>query len=175
MPRRQFQALCRWRAMVVPTIRRLDRYASSSAKLLTPVGGVSGRPSDSRRSCVTLGPIQVTIQVADALEVCGLLYFVGGSIVSSEASDFSGQTQGVSCWRARGTIAWARDESTSWHDADPGMELRSGTSASRQSRHPVGPCHGVSAPAVRSGRRAGRTGGARRPCGQCLGSRTVSP
>jgi hypothetical protein len=32
---------------------------------------------------VTLGPIQVALQVADALETCGLLYLVGGSVASS--------------------------------------------------------------------------------------------
>jgi hypothetical protein len=32
---------------------------------------------------VTLGPIQVALQVADALEGCGLLYLVGGSVASS--------------------------------------------------------------------------------------------
>jgi hypothetical protein len=32
---------------------------------------------------VTLGPIQVALQVADALEACGLLYLVGGSVASS--------------------------------------------------------------------------------------------
>jgi hypothetical protein len=32
---------------------------------------------------VTLGPIQVALQVADALEACGLLYLVGGSVARS--------------------------------------------------------------------------------------------
>jgi hypothetical protein len=32
---------------------------------------------------VTLGPIQVALQVADALEACGLVYLVGGSVASS--------------------------------------------------------------------------------------------
>jgi hypothetical protein len=32
---------------------------------------------------VTLGPIQVALQVAGALEACGLLYLVGGSLASS--------------------------------------------------------------------------------------------
>jgi hypothetical protein len=32
---------------------------------------------------VTLGPIQVALQVADALEACGLRYLVGGSVASS--------------------------------------------------------------------------------------------
>ncbi len=32
---------------------------------------------------MTLGPIQVALQVADALEACGLLYLVGGSVASS--------------------------------------------------------------------------------------------
>jgi hypothetical protein len=32
---------------------------------------------------VTLGPIQVALQVADALEACGVLYLVGGSVASS--------------------------------------------------------------------------------------------
>jgi hypothetical protein len=32
---------------------------------------------------VTIGPIQVALQVADALEACGLLYLVGGSVASS--------------------------------------------------------------------------------------------
>src|SRR5712691_7071731 len=45
--------------------------------------GVSGRLSNSRPSRVTLGPIQVALQVADALEACGLRYLVGGSIASS--------------------------------------------------------------------------------------------
>jgi hypothetical protein len=32
---------------------------------------------------VTLGTIQVALQVADALEACGLIYLVGGSVASS--------------------------------------------------------------------------------------------
>lgn len=32
---------------------------------------------------MTLGPIQVALQVADALEACGVLYLVGGSVASS--------------------------------------------------------------------------------------------
>ncbi len=32
---------------------------------------------------MTIGPIQVALQVADALEACGLLYVVGGSVASS--------------------------------------------------------------------------------------------
>jgi hypothetical protein len=32
---------------------------------------------------VTIGPIQVALQVADAFEACGLLYLVGGSVASS--------------------------------------------------------------------------------------------
>jgi len=32
---------------------------------------------------VKFGPIQVAVQVADALEACGLLYLVGGSVASS--------------------------------------------------------------------------------------------
>ena len=32
---------------------------------------------------MTLGPIEVALQVADALEACGLLYLVGGSLASS--------------------------------------------------------------------------------------------
>ncbi len=32
---------------------------------------------------MTLGPIQIALQVADACEACGLLYLVGGSVASS--------------------------------------------------------------------------------------------
>ena len=32
---------------------------------------------------MTLGPIHVALRVADALEACGLLYLVGGSVASS--------------------------------------------------------------------------------------------
>lgn len=32
---------------------------------------------------MTLGPIQIALQVADAFEACGLLYVVGGSVASS--------------------------------------------------------------------------------------------
>jgi hypothetical protein len=36
---------------------------------------------------VTLGPIQVALLVADAFEVCGLRYLVGGSVASSVSGE----------------------------------------------------------------------------------------
>lgn len=36
---------------------------------------------------MTLGPIRVALQVADALEACGLLHLVGGSVASSFAGE----------------------------------------------------------------------------------------
>ncbi len=60
-------------------------YSSGRAPTWTHArsSGVSRRLSDSRASRVTLGPIQVALQVAAALETCGLRYLVGGSVASS--------------------------------------------------------------------------------------------